>query len=81
MADQALYSALDSYNKQVAHTNVYDRNWGSVFDFIDIDDTGLLTQYSTRRKNMPKPRLDVSDLRFISNRYSHPSKQFWWTKK
>lgn len=54
MAEQALYNALDSYNKQNGHNNNYDRNWGSLFDFIDVDDTDLLTKYSSHTKPKPK---------------------------
>jgi hypothetical protein len=60
MAEQALYNALDSYNKQNGHTNNYDRNWGSLFDFIDVDDTDLLTKYSSHTQ--PKPKVEVSYL-------------------
>lgn len=34
MVENALYNALDVYNKKVSGSNNYDRNWGSLFNFI-----------------------------------------------
>jgi len=59
MVENALYNALDQYNKKESDGNSYDKNWGSVFNFIgkyqhkyeahcfaDFDDTRLLTEYT-----------------------------------
>ena len=67
MVENALYDALDIYNKQVGGDNTYDRNWGSLFNFIgklfwliylktDTDDTSMLAEYSTRKTNLPPPK-------------------------
>jgi hypothetical protein len=55
MVENALYNALDTYNANVATTNLYDKNWGSLFNFIDTDDTDLLAEYQTRKAQKPKP--------------------------
>lgn len=45
MAENALYNALDQYNKQISDGNDYDRNWGSLFNFIGNLPT-LLTYFN-----------------------------------
>jgi hypothetical protein len=50
--EKALYEQRDQYNSNICeNNNVYDKNWGSLFQFIDFNDTRLLTDYT---QQLPK---------------------------
>ena len=42
MADTALYKKLEEYNETI--DNTYRGNWGSLLTYLNVNDTGLLTQ-------------------------------------
>ena len=48
--DAALYEQRDQYNFNICDdNNIYDKNWGSLFQFIDFNDTSLLTDYAQHK--------------------------------
>ena len=42
MVETSLYNALSDYNKLIQ--NNYSQNWGSLLNFMDGDDTKILTE-------------------------------------
>ena len=49
MAEQALYSQLETYNKTI--TNKYRANWGSLLNYLDNSDGNELHRIAERQES------------------------------